>query len=88
MVFTYVRRDFIDGENFYGARSLYRPFREKHQVWLFGLHPDDVSALVAVYGWRVIGQAGPDYFVEHYIRPTRRNLGASQLEWSCYADKS
>ena len=87
LVFTYIRRDFIDGVNLYGARSLYRRFREKRQVWLFGLQPDDVSAFIAEFGWRLIEQAGPDYFVEHYIRPTGRNLGASQLEWSCYAEK-
>ena len=87
LVFTYIRRDFIDGVNLYGARSLYRRFREKRQVWLFGLQPDDVSAFIAEYGWRLIEQAGPDYLVEHYIRPTGRNLGASQLEWSCYAEK-
>ena len=87
LVFTYIRQDFIDGANLYGARSLYRRFREKRQVWLFGLQPDDVSAFIAEYGWRLIEQAGPDYLVEHYIRPTGRNLGASQLEWSCYAEK-
>ena len=87
LVFTYIRKDFIDGANLYGARSLYRRFREKRQVWLFGLQPDDVSAFIAEYGWRLIEQAGPDYLVEHYIRPTGRNLGASQLEWSCYAEK-
>ncbi len=87
LVFTYIRRDFIDGVNLYDARSLYRRFREKRQVWLFGLQPDDVSAFIAEYGWRLIEQAGPDYLVEHYIRPTGRNLGASQLEWSVYAEK-
>ena len=70
LVFTYIRRDFIDGVNLYDARSLYRRFREKRQVWLFGLQPDDVSAFIAEYGWRLIEQAGPDYFVEHYIRPS------------------
>jgi hypothetical protein len=25
--------------------------------------------------------------LDHYIRPTGRNLGASELEWSAYAEK-
>jgi len=87
LVFTYIRRDFIDGENMYDAGILYKRFRQRQQVWRFGLDPDDVSAFVAEYGWRLVEQAGPDYFLRNYIRPTARNLAASQLEWSAYAHK-
>jgi methyltransferase (TIGR00027 family) len=87
LVFTYVRRDFIEGENLYGAKSAYRRFREKRQIWRFGLHPDAVSEFIADYGWRLIGNAGPDYLVEHYIKPAGRDLTASQIEWSAYAAK-
>ncbi len=88
LVFTYVRRDFIDGTNMYGARSAYRRFREKQQLWQFGLDPDEVSGVVAQYGWRLIEQAGPDYFLRHYVEPAGRNLTASQLEWTAYAEKT
>jgi O-methyltransferase involved in polyketide biosynthesis len=87
-VFTYVRRDFIEGKNFYGAKSAYRRFREKQQIWHFGLDPDGVSEFTAEYGWRLIENAGPDYLVEHYIKPAGRDLTASQLEWSAYAEKA
>ena len=53
LVFTYVRRDFIDGQNKYGAEMLYRRFRQRRQVWRFGLNPDEVAAFVAEYGWRL-----------------------------------
>jgi methyltransferase (TIGR00027 family) len=88
LVFTYVRRDFIDGTNLYGAPSLYRRFRRKRQVWLFGMQPGEVSDFLARYGWRVIEQAGPDYLVRHHFQPAGRDLSASQLEWSVYAEKS
>jgi methyltransferase (TIGR00027 family) len=87
LVFTYVRKDFIDGVNMYDAAILYKRFRQRQQVWRFGLDPDAVSDFIAEYGWRLVEQAGPDYFLEHYIRPTGRNLSASQLEWSAYAEK-
>jgi methyltransferase (TIGR00027 family) len=87
LVFTYVRRDFIDGTNMYGARSAYRRFRERQQLWKFGLDPDEVSSVVAQYGWRLTEQAGPDYFLRNYVEPAGRNLGASQLEWTAYAEK-
>jgi methyltransferase (TIGR00027 family) len=87
LVFTYVRKDFIDGVNMYGAAMLYKRFRQRQQVWRFGLDPEDVSAFIAEYGWQLDEQAGPDYFLRYYIEPTGRKLAASQLEWSAYAQK-
>ena len=87
LVFTYVQRDFIDGKNFYGAKSAYRRFRERRQIWKFGLKPDEVAEFVAAYGWRLAEQAGPDYFLRHYVEPARRDLSASDLEWSAYVEK-
>ena len=84
LVFTYVRKDFIDGLNMYGAGLLYKRFRQRQQVWRFGLNPEDVAAFVGEYGWRLIEQAGPDYFSRNYIEPAARNLTASDLEWSAY----
>lgn len=87
LVFTYVRKDFIDGVNMYDAAILYKRFMQRQQVWHFGLDPDQVSDFVAEYGWRLVEQAGPDYYLRSYIEPTGRNLAASQLEWSAYAEK-
>ncbi len=87
MVFTYVRRDFIDGTNLYGTRTLYRSVRQRRQLWHFGLLPEDVAGFVAGYGWRLREQAGPDELVQRYVEPTGRKLKASQIEWSAYAEK-
>jgi methyltransferase (TIGR00027 family) len=87
LVFTYVRRDFIDGRDRYGTRTLYRSTRERQQLWEFGLEPDEVAGFIAEYGWRLVEQAGPDEFVQRYVEPAGRKLPASQLEWSVYAEK-
>jgi methyltransferase (TIGR00027 family) len=87
LVFTYVRRDFIDGVNLYDAAHLYKRFIQRQQVWRFGLDPDEVSAFIGEWGWRLAEQAGPDYYLRNYIEPTGRNLTASQLEWTAYAEK-
>jgi methyltransferase (TIGR00027 family) len=87
MVFTYIRQDFIDGTNRYGARTLYRNVRERREVWRFGLEPDAVAGFIGEYGWRLVEQAGPDEFVRRYVEPAGRRLGASDLEWSAYAEK-
>jgi methyltransferase (TIGR00027 family) len=88
LVFTYVRKDFIDGTNRYGSRTLYRNVRQRHQLWHFGLQPEEVGEFIAEYGWRLVEQAGPDEFVQRYVEPTGRKLKASQLEWSAYAEKT
>lgn len=88
LVFTYVRRDFIEGTNRYNTRTLYRNMRERRQIWLFGLEPDEVGEFVADYGWRLVEQAGPDELVQRYVEPTGRKLTASQLEWSVLAEKT
>ena len=87
LVFTYVRRTFIDGTNRYGTRTLYRKVRQRQQLWHFGLEPDDVADFIAEYGWRLVEQAGPDELVARYVEPTGRKLKASQLEWSAFAEK-
>ncbi|RDH75141.1 SAM-dependent methyltransferase [Mycolicibacterium moriokaense] len=87
LVFTYVRDDFIDGRNLYGAATLYKRFRKRRQVWKFGLDPDRVAAFVDAYDWRLVEQAGPDYYLRNYIRPTGRELAASDLEWTAYCVK-
>jgi len=88
LVFTYVRRDFIDGTNRYGTRTLYRGVRQRHQLWHFGLQPDEVAEFIVDYGWRLVEQAGPDELLQRYVQPTGRKLNASQLEWSAYAEKT
>jgi methyltransferase (TIGR00027 family) len=87
LVFTYVRRDFIDGTNRYGTRTLYRTVRQRRQLWHFGLQPEEVAGFLDDYGWRLVEQAGPDEFIRNYVEPAGRNLPASQLEWSAYAEK-
>jgi methyltransferase (TIGR00027 family) len=87
LVFTYVRRDFIDGTNRYGTRTLYRSVRQRKQLWHFGIQPEEVADFVTEYGWRLVEQAGPDELMRRYVAPTGRRLKASQLEWSAYAEK-
>jgi methyltransferase (TIGR00027 family) len=87
LAFTYVRRDFIDGVNLYGAKPLYRRFRQRQQLWHFGLQPEEVAQFLDEYGWRLVEQAGPEQIVQRYVEPTGRNLIASQVEWSAYAER-
>ncbi|HEY2449258.1 MAG TPA: SAM-dependent methyltransferase [Mycobacterium sp.] len=88
LVFTYVRRDVIEGINFYGAKQLYRRFVQRQHLWQFGLRPGEVAAFLDGHGWRLVEQLGPEAIVRLYIEPTGRDLTASQVEWSAYAEKT
>ena len=88
LVFTYVRKDFIDGINLYGAEALYRRFVQRQQLWQFGLPPQEVATFLAGHGWRLSEQAGPDLIVQRYIEPTSRHLTTSPIEWTAYAEKT
>jgi methyltransferase (TIGR00027 family) len=87
LAFTYVCQDFIDGRTMYGTPWMYRRFVEGNQIWKSGLEPDAVEELLAGYGWRLIDNAGPGYYLDHYVRPAGRALSVSGLERIVYAEK-
>ncbi|AFM16871.1 methyltransferase, putative, TIGR00027 family [Mycolicibacterium chubuense NBB4] len=87
LAFTYIRQDFIEGTNLYGAEAVYRRFRQRRQTWKSGLVPEEVGELLADVGWRLVEQAGPSYFRDTYIRPTRRAIAASPIEWTVLAER-
>ena len=49
LVFTYVRKDFLDGKALYGWESGYRQFVAS-EIWLFGMEPEDCPSFLRGYG--------------------------------------
>ncbi|MBA0044965.1 SAM-dependent methyltransferase [Mycobacteroides sp. LB1] len=88
LALTYVQRDFIDGSNLYGNTMLYKRFRVRSQVWMFGLSPTSVAPLLAEYGWRVVEDvSGPEYR-DRYLTPAGRRLSTTELERTVLAEKN
>lgn len=87
LVFTYIRKDFLDGMTFYGAEATYKEYVVKRRLWHFGMNPDGVADFLAAYGWRELEQAGPPEFADRYLLPSGRNPGTSEIERSVYAEK-
>jgi methyltransferase (TIGR00027 family) len=87
LVFTYIRKDFIEGRNLYGAEALYRAFVQKAQLFHFGWEPEEVAPFLAEYGWRELEQVGSQEYMERYMRPSGRNLPVSEIERAVYAEK-
>jgi methyltransferase (TIGR00027 family) len=88
LVFTYLRKDFLDGDELYGARAAYQRFKIEEKVWKFALGPADVPPLLAQYGWSELEQMGPHELTEHYVEPLGRTLAVSEIERTVYAEKS
>lgn len=88
IAFTYVQRDFIDGSNLHGNTMLYKRFRIRSQVWMFGISPEAVAPLLAEYGWRVLEDVSGPEFQERYLTPARRRLSTTELERTVLAEKN
>ncbi len=87
LVFTYVRKDFIEGKVLYGNEYFYRRAVLKDKMWLFGIDPEDVADFLGRYGWGVLEHLGYEELAEMYVKPTGRKLESLALERVVYAEK-
>jgi len=87
LVFTYVRRDFVEGRAFYDNEDLYKRLVLEDKIWLFGLNPEDVADFLDRHGWRVLEHLGYDELADAYVKPTGRQLASLALERIVYAEK-
>lgn len=87
LVFTYVRKDFLDGVNLYGQEYLYKRYIQKEKLWLFGMAPERIRDFLASYGWRLIADLDYAELADRYVRPTGRSLLSTPIERVVYAQK-
>lgn len=85
IVFTYIVKDFIDGEKTYGLERLYRQTRV---VWRFGLLPSQVAAFIGEYTWKELEQVGADEYRQLYLNPMGRTETVMEIERMVYAEKT
>jgi methyltransferase (TIGR00027 family) len=87
LAFTFVRKDFLEGQAMYGAQSAYQDFVVKKMLWQFGLHPEQAAGLLTEYGWREVEQVGPDEYEARYLQPVGRSEPVSEIERAVYAER-
>ncbi len=87
LVFTYVRKDFLDGTALHGAERAYREYVLERDLWHFGFNPGHVASFLAEYGWRELEQVGPGEYAERYLGPLSRPSPVSEIELSVLAEK-
>jgi methyltransferase (TIGR00027 family) len=88
MVFTYVVKDFIDGEMDYGLERLYQIYRVKNPIWQFGLYPAQIATFLGAYTWKELEQVGADEYRQRYLNPAGRTEPVMEIERAVYAEKS
>jgi O-methyltransferase involved in polyketide biosynthesis len=86
-IFTYVRKDFLDGTNFYGSEKMHQEYVIKYRIWHWGIEPDDVGDLLREYGWAEREQVGRSEYIARYIKATGRDLPVSEVERFVFAEK-
>ncbi len=87
LAFTYVRKDFIEGQVRYGQEVSYKKYVVKSKVWLHGMHPEGIADLLTAYGWRVVEHICYEELAERYVKPTGRELASTPMERIVYAEK-
>jgi len=86
LVFTYVRKDFIDGKQMYGLSVLYHQTRVRKQLWQFGWEPEAVRAFLDQYSWKELEQVGSTEYQERYLEPANRSLLVMEVERAVHAE--
>ncbi|MCQ1534751.1 class I SAM-dependent methyltransferase [Methanosarcina sp. KYL-1] len=86
LVFTYIRKDFLDGRVMYDWENIYKKY-VKGKIWLFGLDPEEWPDFLKEYGWKVVEHVGYEELAGRYIKPTGRELASTPVERIVYAEK-
>jgi methyltransferase (TIGR00027 family) len=86
MVFTYVRRNFLDGRVMYDWENIYKKY-VKNKIWLFGMDPEEWPVFLEGYGWKIVEHIGYEELAERYVKPTGRELASTPVERIIYAEK-
>jgi methyltransferase (TIGR00027 family) len=88
LLMTYIRKDFLEGENLYGLDFLHDKMVGKDGIWLWGMDPMNVDGFLNTYGWRVLEHLGYEDLAGHYVKPTGRELLSMPIERIVFAQKN
>jgi methyltransferase (TIGR00027 family) len=87
LIFTYVRQDFLDGDQLYGWETAHRKWVVQDRFWTYGIAPEAVGKLLARHGWTECEQVGAEEYRARYFQPAGRDLAAMDIERFVLAEK-
>lgn len=80
LVFTYVDKRFLLGEQMYGWEAAYRKWVVEDRAWTYGLRPEEVGGLLRTHGWAEREQVGAEEYTARYFRPLGRSMPLMAIE--------
>ena len=82
IVFTYVLKSFIDGEEIHeGAEVIYKRFCKKsNPFWMYGLDPTKIGTYLSQYSLALIENIGSDEVKERYMKLVDLDLAVFKIE--------
>lgn len=86
LVFTYIRKDFLDGHVMYGWEKGYKKYVQS-KLWLFGMNPETWLDFLKQYGWQVVEDITYEELSKKYVKPTGRELASTPVERIIHAKK-
>jgi methyltransferase (TIGR00027 family) len=86
IVFTYVRKDFLDGRVKFNNQRFYNNYVTK-KIFIFGKEPGEWPVFLKEYGWEINEDKGFDELAKKYIGPTGRKLTSTPIERVVFARK-
>lgn len=87
LLFTYLRADFLDGTEAYGAGPVRKRMTGPNPVWRYGLDPAAVDPLLREHGWAELEQVGPAGYRDRYPELAARGLAVSEIERCVHAGR-
>lgn len=87
LLFTYIRRDFLEGQDLYGLDFLHGKMVQKGGIWLFGMNLEEVDGFLGGYGWGALDDLDYKDLADRYVKPTGRHLQTMSIERVVYAQK-
>ena len=87
LTFTYVLKDFIKGDNFYGQEKFYERMIVKNKIWHFGFEPAEVGDFLREYGWRLVEDLSYEELNNRYAKSIGRDLPSMKIERMVWAEK-
>ncbi len=86
LIFTYIRKDFLDGRNIFDNRRFYNDFVAK-KIFIYGFEPEEMPSFLKKYGWQLIEDLSYGELAEKYIKPTGRKFTSTPIERMVFAKK-
>ena len=84
IVFTYIRRDIIDGT--YKDAQKWKSITQQAGVpWIFGIDPGELDTYLAERGFTLVDHVGASLYQERYLNPLGRHLPVFEVEKTALA---